>query len=149
MTDTDSSTYGGTTYGGTVYGGLPAAPSLAEDLTVSEGNTLLEVEDIVKQFKIRDERPIIPDQLLKNGSPADLTGANVYLKYEKPDGTTAKKDAVIVDAQNGKVEYRWNEDEIDQTGIWEGEWYVEFSDGRDATWPNDGFMEWDVDDRLV
>jgi len=149
MVDTDESTYGGTQYGGTIYGGLPAAPSLAEDLRVKEGNTLLEVEDTVKQFKIRDERPIIQDQLLKNGSPADLTGAEVFFKYEKPDGTTEKESAVIVDAQNGKVEYAWGKNEIEQKGLYKGEWNVVYNDGRDATWPNSGYMEWDVDERLV
>lgn len=150
MTDTDESTYGGTQYGGTIYGGLPSAPALSEDLTVSEGNTLLEVDGLVKQFKIRDERPIIQDQLLKNGSPADLTGADVFLKYKKPDGTTAKKDAIITDAQTGKVEYRWDKNEIDQTDLWLGEWFVVYPDGRDATWPNGpDYLEMPVNERLV
>jgi len=133
--------YGQTTYGGTVSGGVNV-PDLEGALTFVDENITKTVtkNDTVKQFKVNDEKPEFSDNLqFDDGSDTaiDLTNAdNVKIRYENPDGVVKEDTVTISGASNGKVEYQFDTDEIDQEGLWRYEYLVTFTDGTEVTVPN-------------
>lgn len=67
-----------------------------------------------------------------SGSPIDLTNANV-IKIEciKPDGTSREWIADVLNLVDATIEYRTiATSDLDQSGTWNMQGYIEFSDGR-------------------
>ena len=67
-----------------------------------------------------------------DGAAIDVSSASVkYIDLMKPDKTTARKTAVFgSDGTDGIIKYVTVEGDINQTGIWYCQGYVELSDGK-------------------
>jgi hypothetical protein len=62
----------------------------------------------------------------------DVSSASVkYLYFQKPDGTKIKRTATFyTDGSDGIIQYTSISGDIDQTGLWQVQGYVETSDGK-------------------
>ena len=79
------------------------------------------------------------------GSPVNVTGAAVKFSMRvKPAGSVKvnAQDAVIVTAGTGRVRYEWASDgsNTDTADEYEGEFQVEYANGKIQTFPNDGHI---------
>jgi hypothetical protein len=102
------------------------------------------------KFKIAaGDRPVLSDTLLAdsdigsgNGgsSPVvvNLTGCTVKLLFQGPDVDFANP-AEIVEADAGKVQYRFQSGETDVPGDYHASWQVIDPDGNVMTYPPEGF----------
>lgn len=85
-----------------------------------------------------DTGPPIRDQLQTDGSPDDITGADVtFTLWEPRNGTLIEKDnsgVVIRDSTTGKVSYEFASGDLDQIGVFYYEWEVTFVDGEVVTY---------------
>lgn len=66
------------------------------------------------------------------GVVIDVSTATVkYIYFQKPDGTKKKKTAAFyTDGSDGIIQYTSVSGDIDQTGAWQVQGYVETSDGK-------------------
>jgi len=80
----------------------------------------------------------------------DLTGANATFVMKEHGSTTTKvnSSATIVDAVNGKIEYRWNSGDTDEAGVFRGVFKVTLSNGKVASFPVNGYFEIVILDQL-
>lgn len=81
-----------------------------------------------------------------SGNAVDISGFNsLDIHIEKPDGTLVTDDTTgnvtADDAANGDVSYDFQSTDLDQSGRYEYEWEVTFSDGGIETFPSRGFEE--------
>ena len=70
------------------------------------------------------------------GAIVDISSATVTkkIKFEKPDQTTMDKNASFVtDGTDGKLKYTFIIGDIDQSGTWKAQGYVELSSGNWTT----------------
>jgi hypothetical protein len=90
-------------------------------------------------LKRNDTRPLLDFQLRDARGPVDLTGATVMFQMRAVGGTQAKIERAceVLDAASGKVRYAWQASDTDTAGTWLAEFEVTFSDGAQATFPND------------
>jgi len=102
----------------------------------------------MKEFRFRlaaGDMPLVTDTIgtfsSGNGwqsspqfTPTDLTGATVKFTAQGP-GVVLSDVAVIIDAPNGKVSYRFNATETAVDGDYLGEWQVTDSQGNVVTYP--------------
>ena len=89
-------------------------------------------------IKQNDRQPYLYATLLQaDGAPVDLTGATVKFVMQKQDGTALKvnADAIIINAPEGTVEYRWAAGDTDTPGNYRAEFKVLFA-GSQMTVPN-------------
>jgi len=65
-------------------------------------------------------------------TPIDVSTASTkFIYFQKPDGTKMKKTATFyTDGTDGIIQYIAVLSDIDQTGIWQMQGYVETSDGK-------------------
>lgn len=66
----------------------------------------------------------------------NLTDADVLFLFRG-----YKITPVVVDAKNGKLWVVFNEIHTDKTGFFNGEFEVDFKDGRNETFPSDGYIK--------
>lgn len=96
-------------------------------------------------IKRGDTEPAIQAQLQDDqGDAVDLTNADSVAFHMEGDRETTPKvnaSASIDDAANGEVSYSWDSTDTDETGTYEAEFQVTWSDGGTETFPNDGFLE--------
>jgi hypothetical protein len=66
------------------------------------------------------------------GVVIDVSSASVkYLYFQAPDGTKERKTASFyTDGSDGIIQYTGVSGDIDQTGVWQVQGYVETSDGK-------------------
>jgi hypothetical protein len=71
----------------------------------------------------------------------DLTGATVTLRLRSM-GTVVPQvlPAVVVNAALMMVRYAWPTPQALAPGVYEGEWYVSWSDGVIAIYPDNGYF---------
>ena len=79
------------------------------------------------------------------GSPVNVTGASVVFSMRvKPAGTMkiTRQPSVVVTAGTGRVRYEWASDGSDTNTAdeYEGEFQVEYANGKIQTFPNDGHI---------
>jgi len=144
--------YGSTQYSGSQVGGT-TIPDLETNLFYIDGNntSTKTKSDLMKQFKINDEKPEFDDTLKQgDGTVIDLSNADkVEIRYRDPDQNVSSDTVTISGASSGKVEYQFPTDEIDQEGLWLYEYLVTLSDGTEITVPNgDNYESIVVGDRL-
>lgn len=77
------------------------------------------------------------------GKSVNISGFNdVEIHIVKPDETVITDNTagnvVVDDAENGHVSYDFQGGDLDQTGQYEYEWEVTFSDGGNETFPGRG-----------
>lgn len=96
-----------------------------------------------------DTLPYLDFALVKdsNNTPHDLTGASVtfIMRSRKTDAVKiAGASVTIVDAAAGAVRYPWEVDDLDETGYFNAEFRVIFSDGRRLTFPKGEYIEIEI-----
>lgn len=88
-------------------------------------------------------RTLIDTLLYSDGTPIDLTNANVKLVWTSTDtntntAITTKKDVIIVNATLAQVSYHLTEDDVKDTGDVLLEWEITFLDETQITVPTKG-----------
>lgn len=90
------------------------------------------------QMKQNDTRPPTNPTLTRGGTPVDLTlASSVTFKLREIGRQDLKvnSSAVITDAVNGVVEYRWSAGDTDTAGKYHAEYQVLWNDGTVETFP--------------
>ena len=92
-------------------------------------------------LKRGDTLPPLRATLLEaDGSPVDLTGATVVLQVRDRRGNHLfDGDCTVLDAEGGRVEHEWTEEEVAVSGAHRGEFEITTADGT-GTAPNYGFF---------
>lgn len=75
-----------------------------------------------------------------NGAPINLAGYAAKFVWREQDGTSTSATASISDAPNGKVRYTWQGTEFPTPGTYLGEFWVDNSAQRYASW----LIKWKV-----
>lgn len=65
-----------------------------------------------------------------------ITAVKFYMKNIADGNLKVNAAATISDGANGKVEYKWQADDVDTAGIFEAEFEVEYNTGDKETFPN-------------
>ncbi len=100
----------------------------------------------VIKIKEGDTLPILEAILRTESGIVNLTGVvNVYLSYKKIDSENIiKREAQIIDAVSGKVQYEWLEADTLTEGRYLAEFEVHFPAGKKLTFPNQGYFSFEV-----
>lgn len=96
---------------------------MATDFTIKRGDQLPELEVTLTDTA---------------GRIVNLTGiiGVSFLMSVKGGANVVNRPATVVDAPNGIVKYVWADGDTDTAGGYNGEFEVEFGDGRTETFPN-------------
>jgi len=92
--------------------------------------------------KQNNRKPAAPAILKRGTVVVDLTSAtSVAFKMRRTTGIDLVVDAaaVVTDATNGVIEYRWAAGDTDRAGEHYAEWEVLWSDGTTETFPTIGY----------
>jgi hypothetical protein len=103
-------------------------------------------------IKEGDTRPSLEAQLLdENNEPRNLQGASVRFHMEDVDTGSVVVDAEagILNAQDGRVIYEWQNGDTDEPGRYEAEFEVDYGNGEVETFPNNGYIGVYVDDDIA
>jgi hypothetical protein len=75
-----------------------------------------------------------------SGYPVPLTGLTVVFRLRRR-GTnfSYEYDADIIDAVNGVVQYLWQDGDTDLSGDYDGEWVLNYPDGKKSVYPSDSY----------
>lgn len=103
-------------------------------------------------IKRNDTLPSLRLSIFDRGSlgrvePFNLTGATgVTFTMIDSEGNykVAKKDAVISCSSGGTIQYNWAAEDTDESGIFKGEFQLNYSDGGRLTIPQQGFITIEV-----
>jgi len=84
-------------------------------------------------------------------APIDLTSYDVTfsLKQATETGVTVlidEEEAIVVDAANGIVEYVWGAGDTDNAGFCMGVFYLTNIDGKKFAYPQENFIEVEIED---
>jgi transcriptional/translational regulatory protein YebC/TACO1 len=91
-------------------------------------------------LKQNDTRGAIKATLSNESGPVDLTGATVRFLMSKVGKLKVNKQAIIQDAINGSVLVVFERVDTDESGLYQGEFEVTYSDSSVETFPNDGYV---------
>ena len=70
-------------------------------------------------YRVGDLLPVFAITVRDAGVAIDLTGMNVYVRWERPDGTDiAERAATITDADEGECAYTWVNGDLTVPGIY-------------------------------
>lgn len=88
--------------------------------------------------KQNDRRPAAPATIKRGSDVVDLsTATSVTFRMRERNRMEMKVEAVAVvtDAVNGEVEYRWAEGDTDTAGTFYADWRIVWSDSTTETFP--------------
>jgi transcriptional/translational regulatory protein YebC/TACO1 len=91
-------------------------------------------------IKRNDTKDNIKATLSNESGPIDLTGATVRFLMSQRGTVKVDRPAQIQDAVNGIVWMVFDQGDTDQSGSFQAEFEVTFSDARIETFPNDSFI---------
>jgi len=93
-------------------------------------------------MKENDTAPPIEAQFEDdNGDPVDISSNNsVTFKLHDDNELIIDAAAVVTDGPNGKVEYNWQDGDLDEEGEYKAEFELEYSDGTVETFPNTDYI---------
>ncbi|MCU4754246.1 phage baseplate upper protein [Halobacteria archaeon AArc-curdl1] len=81
----------------------------------------------------------------EDGEPVDLVESDVWLRLQEPRGgeTVIESGVTVTDPEEGRVHYHWGalEDDRNLSGRYRADFVVEYPDGAQETFPNDGFHD--------
>jgi hypothetical protein len=95
-------------------------------------------------IKRNDTRDAIKATLSNESGLVNLDGATVRFLMSKRGVKKIDRQAQIQDATAGIVWAVFETGDTDETGLFQSEFEVTFSDGRIETFPNDGFILIDI-----
>jgi hypothetical protein len=100
-----------------------------------------------------DVLPVIQSQLSSNGAVTDISSATgVYFCYKKRYYQTSGsndltiKQGEIVSGSNGLVKYEWQSSDTSGSNVYKGRWRVYFPNEEIMSFPNDGYMSFQIFD---
>lgn len=99
-------------------------------------------------LKSGDNLPELDAVLLdSHGEPVDLTGATATFTWRPITGTSLDNqtvNATVVSAADGTVKVSWTAQDLEQPGVFWGEFKVTFSGGEILSFPNDRHLRFRV-----
>jgi hypothetical protein len=95
-------------------------------------------------IKRNDTRDAIKATLSNESGTVDLTGATVRFLMSRRGVNKIDRQSQIQDAAAGIVWATFEIGDTDETGLFQAEFEVTFSDGRIETFPNDSFILIDI-----
>jgi hypothetical protein len=95
-------------------------------------------------IKRNDTRDAIKATLSNESGPVNLDGATVRFLMSRRGVNKIDRQSQIQDAAAGIVWVTFEIGDTDETGLFQAEFEVTFSDGRIETFPNDGFILIDI-----
>ena len=107
--------------------------------------------DEVFYIKQGDTSPALRYELLPRS--VNLTGAGyvVFNLWDRNKTVIVNRSAAVVVTASGTptVEYRWSLGDTDEVGLFQGEFEVQFADGKKGTFPNDGYIAVKITDDIA
>lgn len=105
-------------------------------------------------IKQTDRLPVIQTYLEDSNGYADLSSVSTVSFVYKPyynwtSGTTTTGSASIVSVTSGLVQYNWGTGDVYTPGVFLAEWRATYSDGRESSFPNDGYIVFEIQPRLI
>ena len=84
-----------------------------------------------------------------SGQPVNLTNCTVkFVMADLRGGVKINRNAIIQDAVNGIVWFIFEANEVDEAGIFRGEFEATYADGRVETFPNEGYINVQINSDL-
>lgn len=75
------------------------------------------------------------------GGPADFTNAEVtFVMSNSRREILIEREAIIIDAENGRIAFAFEAGETDRRGTYKGEFKIVYPDGSTGTFPNVGYI---------
>lgn len=86
-----------------------------------------------------------------DGTHLALDGATVKFTLRAPNGTVIinQRTAIVVQANQGRVRYVWQEGDTEVIGTHDAEWTVTYPGGKEITVPNRGYDKIEINARLT
>lgn len=105
-------------------------------------------------LKVGDTRPEVAITVTDEatGNALNLTGGSATFTMKAEKGGAVKVNAIaatIYDAANGKVKYTWLTANVDTPGRYLAEFEITLSGGGIVTFPQDGYIEINIQEALV
>lgn len=91
-------------------------------------------------LKRNDTRSAIKATLSNESGPVDLTGATVRFLMSKIGKLKVNKQSIIQDALSGIVLVVFDNGDTNESGLFQGEFEITYSDSSVETFPNDGYV---------
>ena len=89
--------------------------------------------DPMSTFSVADTAPDFTATLTSDGTPVNLTGATVEVRFMKPSGVALHKAGTIGTPLLGTVTYTWVTGDLSEPGSWSWEVRVTYASGRIQT----------------
>ena len=96
-------------------------------------------------IKQNDNRNAIEATLIKNDKPVDLTGCDVFISISDK---IYRGNCIIESEEEGQVFYPIDQSVTQSTGFFNYEFIVKYQDGREETFPNNGYLKLQVVRRI-
>lgn len=104
-------------------------------------------------IKQNDRRPYLEIAFEDStGTAVDLTGVlGVYFSMRAIGGSVKvnRQSCTVTSAADGEAEYRWASGDTDTSGVYEGEFEIEWTSGVYETHPTDGYIKVTVHDDIA
>jgi hypothetical protein len=93
-------------------------------------------------LKKGDRLPVMQASLMDSRSrPIVIADTTVKFNFKcRKTGMRYSRDAIITDALNGVVEYRWTDEDTIVDGFYDAEFVVTYHGGYQMTFPNDRYL---------
>lgn len=103
-----------------------------------------------RKMKAGDSLPNLRMKLLEDGDPFNLDGylVNIRLMRTDADSYAVNTTATIEDATRGIITYDWDSTDTEESGVYLLEVTADAGAGETATFPNRGYANVHVEDRL-
>ena len=102
-------------------------------------------------IKQNDTSPSIRVQFLDNDkNPVNIIGGSVKFKMSvyNTGELVVNDNAIISDGENGVAYYLWSSEDTATAGTFKAEFEVTYSDASVETFPNDGYINIQIEDDL-
>jgi hypothetical protein len=101
-------------------------------------------------IKKNDRLPVVRAYLSDANGYADLTNATVQFIYQDRQRSSAPTtgEATLIAPTSGLVEFAWVSGNVSSAGTYLAEWRVHFPNTKTLSFPNDGYISFEVIDTL-
>ena len=97
-----------------------------------------------------DQLPVLQSQLEDYYGVIDLSSASAvkFVYKSRMGGNPVTGSATIYSASSGIVQYAWTSGDVANAGVFYGEWRVAFTGGKQMSFPNNGYISFEIIDNL-
>jgi hypothetical protein len=101
-------------------------------------------------LKKGDRLPVLRSNLSDSNGYVNISGATVSFVYQgrKRGSQPTTGSATILSGPSGLVEYNWASGDVTTPGMYYGEWRVIMPNEKQISFPNDGFIVFEIVDNL-